>query len=248
MKNYIKKSYFVWLIELKNYLLMRYAHVSYSQEGEDLILERIFEGQNRGFYVDIGAHHPIRFSNSYLFYKKGWYGINIDPMPGCMKKFNIFRPKDINIEHAVSDNNKKLKYYIFNDPALNTFDKDLKNSLLATTNYIVQKTIKVSPVPLREILRANLRPETVIDFISIDVEGHQYQVIISNDWSIYRPKVLLIEILSNSVKNLASNSTVKYIEDQGYVLFSKTFSTCFFIDYNFFKKRFKNPVIKNDNE
>ena len=64
---------------------------SYSQEGEDLVLRKIFKKQDKGFYVDVGAHHPKRFSNTFLLYKKGWNGINIDATPGSMKLFNKFR-------------------------------------------------------------------------------------------------------------------------------------------------------------
>ena len=72
--------------------------VFYSQQGEDIILHRMFEWQEQGFYIDVGAHHPTRFSNTYKFYKRGWTGINVDAMPGSMTAFNRLRPKDINIE------------------------------------------------------------------------------------------------------------------------------------------------------
>ena len=78
------------------------ANLCYSQNGEDLILNRFLENKEKGFFIDVGAHHPIRFSNTYLFYKKGWSGINIDAMPGSMTKFNKIRPKDINIAHRLS--------------------------------------------------------------------------------------------------------------------------------------------------
>ena len=64
--------------------LWPFGSLCYSQEGEDMILGKIFSGQKHGFYVDVGAHHPLRFSNTYLFYLKGWRGINIDAMPGSM--------------------------------------------------------------------------------------------------------------------------------------------------------------------
>jgi hypothetical protein len=64
-----------------------YLNQSYSQEGEDMVLYRTFETVKEGFYVDVGAHHPDRFSNTYKFYKQGWRGINIDAMPGGMDPF-----------------------------------------------------------------------------------------------------------------------------------------------------------------
>ncbi len=74
------------------------ACLSYSQEGEDLILQRFFETKENGFYIDVGAHNPTRFSNTFIFYLKGWRGINIEPTPGSKTAFDSVRPKDLNIE------------------------------------------------------------------------------------------------------------------------------------------------------
>ena len=76
---------------------------SFAQEGEDMILKRIFEGVRSGFYIDIGAFHPSKFSNTYYFYLRGWSGINIDPQPGVKSLFDKMRPRDINLELAISD-------------------------------------------------------------------------------------------------------------------------------------------------
>ena len=86
-----------------------YKNLSYSQNGEDRILHRIFENQKSGFYVDIGAHHPFRFSNTFLFYKMGWKGINVDAMPKSMEIFKRFRPRDINLELAVGTIEKERR-------------------------------------------------------------------------------------------------------------------------------------------
>lgn len=84
----------------------------YSQEGEDLILETFFDEVKNGFFVDIGAYDPIRFSNTYLFYLKGWTGINIDARPESMNDFDEIRPKDINLEIAIGQQEEMLKLII----------------------------------------------------------------------------------------------------------------------------------------
>jgi hypothetical protein len=94
---------------------------SWSQEGEDMALRRVFEKEKIGFYVDVGAHHPKRFSNTYFFYRMGWNGINIDAMPGSMKEFDKYRGRDINLELGVAKQEGILNSYVFNEPALNTF-------------------------------------------------------------------------------------------------------------------------------
>ena len=128
LKSILPKSAIEKLIYFKNNNLDGYALKSYSQEGEDMILRRLFEKQQTGFYVDVGAHHPKRFSNTYFFYKKGWRGINIDAMPDSMIPFNKIRPRDINIEKPVSDKKQVLTYYAFNEPALNGFSKELSDT------------------------------------------------------------------------------------------------------------------------
>src|SRR5689334_15261611 len=89
------------------------ASESYSQEGEDMILARVFENQKSGFYVDVGAHHPWRFSNTYMFYRRGWRGLNIDAMPDSMSRFRKARPRDINVEIPVLREEAVLNYYQF---------------------------------------------------------------------------------------------------------------------------------------
>src|SRR4051794_10306733 len=71
---------------------------SYSQEGEDMVLRRVFNNKRGGFFVDVGAHHPRMYSNTYYFYLRDWRGINIDAMPGGMAAFDRMRPGDINVE------------------------------------------------------------------------------------------------------------------------------------------------------
>lgn len=95
-----------------------YHRLSYSQEGEDLILAALFDlefSQMGGFYVDVGAHHPKRFSNTFLFYLNGWSGINIDAAPGSMLAFQRERPRDVNIEAAVGEAETALTFYEFNE-------------------------------------------------------------------------------------------------------------------------------------
>ena len=115
---------------------------SYSQEGEDMILRRLFEGENLGFYIDVGAHHPKRFSNTFMFYKKGWNGINIDAMPSSMKAFDKARPRDTNLEIPVSNKKELLTYYMFNEPALNGVSKNLTEERSGVNQYKVISEIK----------------------------------------------------------------------------------------------------------
>jgi FkbM family methyltransferase len=206
-----------------------YSLKSYSQEGEDMILDRIFADKPHGFYVDVGAHHPKRFSNTYYFYKQGWRGINIDATPGSMRAFNKYRPADTNIEAPVSRKKQTLTFYMFDDPALNGFSQQLSEQ--RSTNgqaYKIIQTIDLETVTLSEILAKHLPKGQLIDFMSIDVEGLDYDVLLSNDWNRFRPKIILVEILNRSLEDLFNHEITKLLNSEGYVITSKTMNTVFF--------------------
>jgi len=111
-----------------------------------MLLERFLEHRHSGFYVDVGAHHPKRFSNTYRLYRRGWRGLNIDANPGSMTLFQNVRPRDINVEAAVSSTPRELTYYIFNEPALNTFKRDL--ALERVGAYSIVKEVNIITAPL----------------------------------------------------------------------------------------------------
>ena len=150
----------------------KYSNKSYSQEGEDLVLSKYLEAKKEGFYVDVGAHHPFRFSNTYLFYKRGWSGINIDATPGSMVLFKKYRPRDINIEFAVSDKRGPLQYFIFDEPALNGFSARLSANRAKNTKYKIEKIVKLKSKKLSYLLDKFIPRDTFIDFMNIDVEGY----------------------------------------------------------------------------
>jgi len=219
-----------WMLRRLKFTVLRdYSTRSYSQEGEDMILRRIFEGERKGFYVDIGAHHPKRFSNTYYFYKQGWRGINIDATPGSMRAFNKSRPTDINIEAPVSRTRQTLTFYMFDEPALNGFSKQLSEQRSANGQaYKIIRTIDIETVTLSEILSKHLPKGQLIDFMSIDVEGLDYDVLLSNDWSRFRPKIILVEIPNRSLEDLFKHEITKLLNSEGYVITSKTMYTVFF--------------------
>ena len=203
--------------------------ISYAQEGEDLFLERIFNSQKNGFYVDIGAHHPIRFSTTLLFYKKGWKGINVEPLPNSKKIFDIFRSRDINLEIGISNSEKKIIYNIFQESALNTFDVDMANKRKKVSKLI--NKVEIPVYKLKNVLDKNLPKNQKIDFMNIDGQGLEISILDSNDWETYRPKFLLLEYLplqGKSVEYVLKDPICKYMSEKGYCLYTKTYSTLIF--------------------
>lgn len=202
-------------------LFDRHAKVAFSQEGEDLLIGRLFDGQTTGFYVDVGAHHPTRFSNTYLLYRKGWSGINIDASPGSMEAFERKRPRDVNLEIAVADTHGTIELHRFAESALNTASAELANDRIADSDQPLLDVVSVAAAPLEAILDEHMPPSTTLDLMSIDVEGRDFDVIRSNNWDRYRPRVLVIEVLETTLANLATRPEIEFLSAIGYKPHSK---------------------------
>ncbi len=204
-----------------------YSKISFSQEGEDLILDRLLNGKTKGFYVDVGAYHPKRFSNTYFFYMRGWRGINIDAMPGSMEIFKLIRPDDINLEIAVSDTNEEMTFYVFEETALNTFCKELAEEYI-NIGYKLNLTKIIQTQTLADVLDRYLPKNQTINFLNIDVEELDYKVLKSNNWQKYDPGVVLIEELERNFEQLDDSKIVCFMKSQGYTLNCKTVNTLIF--------------------
>ena len=213
--------------KIKQTLLSSYYNKSYSQEGEDMVLHRMLGNVKNGFYIDIGAHHPYRYSNTNFFYKKGWKGINIDAMPGSMKAFENKRNRDINLEIAVAAKPEELTFYIFEEPAINSFDIELSENRIKNGNKLLSKKV-IKTQTLEQILDNHLPTNQVIDFISIDVEGFDLMILQSNNWSKYSPKIVAVECLGFDLISIQNDAVYKFLTDRDYQLIAKTVNTCFF--------------------
>lgn len=202
---------------------LRFLNTSFSQEGEDIILSQLFYGVANGFYIDVGAHQPIQYSNTYRFYLDGWRGINIDAMPGSMDAFNKIRPNDINVEAAISDQSEVLTYYMFKSGGLNTFSKERADEIekKGTKPY---QTTSIRTVKLQAILDAHLLANQPIDFMSLDVEGFELNVLKANNWTKIRPTVILVESLELMNKDIL----VSFMSQHQYELIAQTINNLYF--------------------
>jgi FkbM family methyltransferase len=220
------------LREFRDVRMDNYAWRSYSQEGEDMILRKLFREQKCGFYVDVGAHHPRRFSNTYFYYRRGWTGINIDAMPGSMRLFETMRPRDLNLECAVGRGNGEAKYFVFNDLALNTFDENLMVERNKEPYQVVRELI-IQVKTLNSILSQHLPSGQSIDFLSVDVEGMDLDVLQSNDWEQFRPRYILVECFCLELTQLARDKVCGFLSQHGYQPIAKTLNTAVFQDTTF---------------
>ncbi len=202
---------------------------SFSQEGEDLIVGRLFDGVKTGYFVDVGAHHPFRFSNTWLLYRRGWRGINIDATPGAMVEFRHWRPEDVNIECLVSTDTRPRPYFLHDEPALNTMSEELvKRRALESPQYKMRETIMLEARTLVSILEEHVPAGRTIDLLNVDVEGHDLEVLKSNDWAKFKPRVIVAELLATSLADIEKNETYRFLMGQGYRLFAKMFNSAVF--------------------
>ncbi|MBX9782843.1 MAG: FkbM family methyltransferase [Chitinophagaceae bacterium] len=240
-KIFVKTSYGIWGKGIIDELPMpmkeqkewdAFINLSFSQEGEDLVLYRLLGHQTKGLYVDVGAHHPYRFSNTFKFYLLGWRGINIDPLPGSKKILDEKRPGDINIEAGVLNRNgEALTYYMFQDPAYNTFDETVAaQRQLPGSDYIFLEKKQIACYRLADILEKHLPKNTSIDFLSIDVEGMDLEVLQSNNWELYRPRYIIAESLSTKLAEEFNAPISVFLQQQGYELTAKTANSLLFTD------------------
>lgn len=214
---------------LSKYLPLYYlsSTTSYAQEGEDMILKSLYEGKKKykGFFVDIGAHHPVRFSNTCYFYKRGWRGINVEPTPSAIKAFQMFRKRDINLNMGVGELPGSLKFYCFNEPALNSFSKEISERINRESDkYKIIKEVDVEVLPLSAIFDTYLPGDMKIDFMSIDVEGLDYQVLLSNNWDKYKPDHILVEENIN-LDELENSAIYQFLKSKDYEFIAKTLRT-----------------------
>ncbi len=191
------------------------ACLHYSQEGEDILLDRILPTDMAGFFVDVGAHHPTRFSNTYALYRKGWRGINVDATPGSMELFKKLRPADINIECAVSTVDTPMMFHMFKESALNTFDPSLAQEYSAS-GWAVERTVEMKPRSLSSILKEHLPVGKHVDLLSIDVEGKELEVLHSNDWHSCCPELIVLEVLTTPFASLPSHPAISFLAGKGY--------------------------------
>ena len=179
-------------------------------EGEDLIISDLTKNIKNGFYVDAGCYHPLHLSNTYLLYKRSWNGINIDISEFSIKLFNYLRPNDVNINSAVSNTEKEISFYYQKKLSqLSTIKKAISNERMQ--GNIKEKKIK--SLKLNSILNQSKFKNRQIDFLNIDVEGADFEVLKSLDFTIYEPKIICIEIME---KNIFESEIYNFLRDINY--------------------------------
>ena len=189
MINYFKKVYYE-----------KYSKKSYSLSNVDLVIERIFKNKKNGVFVDVGCNHPIKYNNTYLLYKKGWRGINIDLDQESIEQFNKLRSGDDNIQTLVTsfDDEEKELYFYHSRSAINTISKELAES----RNKNFKKIKKLKGKTLNSIIENSKFKGSKINFLSIDIENYEYEALKNFNFGKYDIDIIVTEIKDTNIKNL----------------------------------------------
>ncbi len=217
-----------------------HKNISYSYGGIDSLILNIFKNQKKGFYLDIGCGHPIKNNNTYLLNKKGWNGINIDLDKDNIDLFNSYRKNDFNLATAVSDKEGEADLYFYHSKsALNTINK--QNSDFQKAKVSIIRKIKTQSI--NKIIENSPYKDKKIDFLSIDVEGSELDILKNFDFNKYSPKVIVVEYLDLSLKkleiknlninNIIKSDVYKLIISNNYTLANVLHSDLVFIQNNY---------------
>lgn len=203
---------------------------SYAQSGEDMILHTIFANVKKGTYVDVGACDPYFQSNTQFFYGRGWSGINIDANENSINKLNKKRKRDKNILALIHNIEKELEFYFYENPAYNgcIYQENIPSRLM----YIK----KLKSTTLNALLaNENLKK---INFLSIDVEGNDRNVLSSLDLKNIRPQVIVVESFTTEIVNELNSDITGFLASYGYKFLCKTVTNSFYISKEFAEERF----------
>ena len=226
---YLKNIYFFYNIYIRNRKYLKNG----SQLGEEKIILDLFDNNFKGKFVDLGCFHPTRHNNTFELYKKGWRGINVDLNPFTIELFNFFRPKDININTAISNKNEEVELYYINEfNTQNTLDKNhlefLKSHHNVSQKQIIKK--KIYTEKLENILKKyNFKQ---IDFLNIDIEGHELKILENFDFENTYVKTICVEMIDHNEKSKEKNHKIKQILNKNFYLLKQLDINYIYINKN----------------
>ena len=203
---FLRPLYVFYNIYIRNFKFLKNG----AQSGEDKYIIKLFDEDFKGKFLDIGCYHPTRHNNTYELYKKGWSGINIDLNPLTIELFDFMRPKDVNINIGISDKDAEKELYFIDElDTQNTIDKNQLEFLKKHHN------INQDQIIVKKIQTKNL--ETIlneyqfynIDFMNLDIEGHELQVLKTLDFKKIKIKYLCIEMIEHNEESILNVKNMK---------------------------------------
>lgn len=208
-----------------------FGHISYSQNGEDLIILNIFHLMEnyRPSYLDVGAHHPINISNTALLYKRGSRGINVEANPNLIAAFKDQRPEDTTVNIGVGPQRGKQKFYCIDKwSGRNTFDKNVAEEFVKEhPKFKIDEIIEVEVITINDLVD-NVAAGVFPDFLNLDVEGLEFEILKSADFVRSKPGVICVEAINGSDRDRSVN-LIELLEWRGYKPYAKTIGNIIFV-------------------
>lgn len=210
-------------------------NISYSQTGEDLIIEFLIEAKKiKEFtYLDIGANHPVRFNNTFKFYEMGYKGVCIEPDPFLFAKLLSKRNRDICLNVGIGGKSSigKVDFYIMDNPVLNTFSKQEASQLEKNNHCKIKEVIQIPLKTAEEIIDHHLEGKAPV-FINLDVEGLDEEILNAFPFDKYRPTIFCIETVhyTNDASSEKRSEIMDIMIRNGYKPFADTYINTIFID------------------
>ena len=197
---------------------------SYAQFGEDvLILSALGDEEGNvpaGIYVDVGAHHPTMLSNTHLLYRRGWCGVNIDLDDENIELFDLMRPRDVNVRAAISDKPGTVEVYKFGAISVfNTLSRE-QAEIERRRRGIDYVTEAVACETLTQVLGRTRSTGRVVDLLTVDVEGHDLNVLASLDFDLHRPRVVCVEHHEHRIEEVLRSRIYDFLVGRGYDLYA----------------------------
>jgi FkbM family methyltransferase len=228
------------MLELFELWRWRNAKHSYAQAGEDLMVDFIAKAMqiNEITYLDVGAHHPTHFSNTYLFYKRGFQGVLVEPDPELMASIRIARPRDVCIEAGVGvQAATTAQFFVMSTRTLNTFSEDEAKRYEAMGTQHIEKVLRVPLITLDDIL-ADRFGNSEPTLLSIDIEGLDFEVLSTLNLKKYRPPIICIETLQYSETREETKDTriARLMSENGYFVYGDTYINTVFVDIDRWRK------------
>ena len=189
----------------------KFSH--YSQFAEDVSIIRHFPKHFKGFFVDVGCFHPVKYNNTYRLYRKGWRGVNIDIDTIKIAGFKWLRPGDVNISCAVSNQRGELTYW---SNGFYSLTITLDEAFASGKPGYKKKTVKSDT--LSNILDNTRYKNQKIDFLTIDAEGHDFEVLESLDFERYQPQLIAVETHQERLEAVEQERLFGFLTERGYSL------------------------------
>lgn len=202
--------------------------MTYSQFGEDITAQNLLRNVQSGFYVDVGAHHPLRHSNTAALHILGWQGVTVEPVRAQHEAFTRMRPHATNLRAAIHNDHDSVTIYKFRKGLANTIIPERGRELAETHDAQGEETVPA--LSLNDLFERHVPADTHVNYLTVDIEGYDVPAILAFDLDRHRPDVICVEIYRPDMLALGQDPVVRHLTDHGYQLYAINIFSFTFVD------------------